>query len=402
MALSNWPTLVDDDGSLTLGTEIDKAVFDAIKASIEDEIVSATNPTVDPSETTDEVVAARGSKATLDERLDVALNENGTLKSQASLVTATDAGSIPPVNTVLNDTFIIWAAGDSAAPTGWTLAGTGAACARAGTSLADTERKVGDFCAKLTYGSTTLTLVQDVLPTAAFTRLSHLQGTTVGFGAWVKSAVASQARVFVTDGVTTTYTSYHTGDGTWQWLATTHAISGTGTKLQIGISVESSAGNPAYLSGAFLCLGNVSPIGWRPTPCIESTVGWQNSGQQATGTAKGTYMFSRMAIIKYIQCVLQTAPTGATTFKIDVNKNASTLLGSVIAFTASDKTAAKAPDGTYANYCFPGTNLASGTALTDQLSFDIDAIGSTIAGSDLTVMVRFLEFADPFESVKAA
>jgi hypothetical protein len=208
--------------------------------------------------------------------------------------------------------------------------------------------------------------------------------------------------VYVTDGVTTTYTSYHTGDGTWQFLATTHAISGSGTKITAGISVESSAGNPAYLSGLTVLLTDLAPENWRPTPNIESNVGWTIVGSQVAGNVKGTYMFSRMAILKYIQCVLQTAPTGGTTFKIDVNKNASTLLGSVIAFTASDKTAAKAPDGTYANYCFPGTNLASGTALTDQLSFDIDAVGNTIAGSDLTVICRFLEYVDPFESVKAA
>jgi hypothetical protein len=135
---------------------------------------------------------------------------------------------------------------------------------------------------------------------------------------------------------------------------------------------------------------------------MESNIGWAMSGAQTTGTAKGTYLFSRMAIIKYIQCSLQTAPTGGTTFKIDVNKNAATLLASVIAFTASDFMAAKAPDGTYANYCFPGTNLASGTAKTDQLSFDIDDIGNTISGSDLNVICRVLEYVDPFESVKAA
>lgn len=403
MALSNWPSLVDDDGSLTLGTEIDKAVFDAIKASIEDEIVSATNPGVDPSETTDEVVAARGSMDTLDERLDVALNEDGTLKSQASLVTATDAGSLPQTNTVVNDTFLIWAAGDSSAPTSWTLAGTGAACARAGTGLGDTTRKVGDFCAKLTYGSTTLTLVNSVLTTAAFSRLSHLQQESIGFGAWVKSSVASQARVYITDGVTTTYTSYHTGDGTWQWLSSTHAISDTGTKIDVGISVESSAGNPVYLSGVTVLISNVAPAGWRPTPTHNSTVAFMMQGGQSTGTGKGFYTFNRPAIIRYIECNLRTAPTGATTFKVDVNKGGTTMLASVIAFTASDKNAAKAPDSaTYSQYCFAGGNLASGTTITDELTYDIDAVGSTVAGSDLSVKIRFTEFIDPFDPHKAA
>lgn len=402
MGLSNWPTLVDDDGSLTLGTEIEKSIFDAIKASIEDDLFSAANPTVTAEDIIDEVVAARGSMADLDTRLDVSLNEDGSLKTQASLVSSADASTLIDVNTVLNDVFIIWAAGDSAAPTGWTLAGTGAACARAGTSLGDTTRKVGDFCAKLTFGTTTLTLVQDVLPTAAFTRLSHLQSTVVGFGGWLKSAVASQIRMFVTDGVTTTYSDYHTGDGTWQFLGETHTISATGTKLQIGVSMESSAANPAYVSGTILSLSAVAPTGWKPTPQVESNVGWALTGSQTAATTKGSFTFSRMAIVKYIQCTLQTAPTGATTFKIDVNRGGSTMLGSVIAFTASDKAAAKAPDGTYSQYCFPGTNVASGTTITDQLTFDTDAVGSTVAGADLVVVVRFLEYCDPFEFAKAA
>src|SRR5574341_691175 len=117
MGLSNWPTLVDDDGSLTLGTEIDKAVFDAIKASIEADMYSSTNPTVTAENAIDEVVAARGSKASLDARLDVALNEDGTLKSQASLVTAASAQELPQTNMVVNDVFLIWAAGDAVAAT---------------------------------------------------------------------------------------------------------------------------------------------------------------------------------------------------------------------------------------------------------------------------------------------
>jgi hypothetical protein len=402
MGLSNWPSLTDDDGSLTLGTEIDKAVFDAIKASIEADMYSSTNPTVTAENAIDEVVAARGSKASLDARLDVALNEDGTLKSQASLVTTSDAGSLPQTNTVVNETFLIWPSGDSSAPAGWTLAGTGAAVARAGTSLADTARKVGDFCAKLTYGSTTLTFYNDVITTAAMTRLSQVPGTSIGFGAWVKSAVASQCRVYVTDGVTTTYTSYHTGDGTWQWLSTTHDISASGTYLRIGISVESSAGNPAYLSGVTLVFSQIAPENWRPTPTLNSSVGFISLGGQSAGTSKGWYTFNRPAIVRYVQAFLHTAPTGATTFKIDVNKGGTSMLGSVLAFVASDKAAGKETDGTYQYRCFAGGNVASGTTITDDLTYDIDAVGSTIAGSDLGLYVRFTEYLDPFDPHKAA
>lgn len=398
MGLSNWPTIVDDDGSLTLGTVFAKAVTDAIKASIEADLYSGANPAVTAENVIDEVVTARGSKASLDARLDVALNEDGTLKTQASLVTQSDAASVVNKNAIINENFLIWAGGDAVAPTGWTLAGTGAACARSGTGLGDTTTKIGDFCAKLTYGSTTLTLAQNFLPTAAFTRLIALRGKVFGFGGWVKSAVASQARLYVTDGVTTTYSSYHTGDGTWQWLSSTHTISNTGTLLTAGISVESSAGNPVYYSGAMAAQTNIAPTQYTPTIVAYGTIYFPSIGVQTTGTDKAYYVFNRPAIVRDIICTLSTAPTGATTFKVDVNKAGTTMLGSVIAFTASDKVAGKAPDGTYAQRCFDGARLTSGTSLGNQISFDIDAVGSTIAGSDLTVNIRAMVYVHPFEA----
>jgi hypothetical protein len=135
---------------------------------------------------------------------------------------------------------------------------------------------------------------------------------------------------------------------------------------------------------------------------VLGTVFFPLVGAQAAGTAKAWYTFNRMAIVKYIQAHLRTAPTGATTFKIDINKGSDSMLGSVIAFTASDKCAGKEPDGTYQYRCFAGANDASGTTITDELLMDIDAVGSTIAGSDLAVKIRCLVFVDPFEKVKAA
>lgn len=394
--------MTDDSGTFDNGTVVNEAFVDDIFDQIDDQNHSTTNPTIKPKAITDEVVAARGNLASLDARLSAVVDDDGVPVPSASAITQAEAAELPTTNCVLNDTFIIWAAGDSAAPTGWTLAGTGAACARAGTGLADTKRKVGNFCAKLTFGSATLTLSQDVLPTAAFSRVDHLKSEPVGFGAWVWADAASQSRVYVTDGVTTGYSSYHTGDGSWQWLSVEHTLSGSATKLQVGIAVGSGAANPAYFSGPTLIFGDIAPANWRPTPNVVGTVFLPSAGAQSTGTAKGWYTFNRMAIVKHIECNLRTAPTGATTFKVDVNKGGNSMLNSVIAFTASDKNAGKAPDGTYANYCFAGNTLASGTTITDELTFDVDAVGSTIAGSDLAVKIRCLVFVDPFESVKAA
>ncbi len=395
-------TMVDDSGLFTDGTEVDKAFVDQIYDQIDDQAHSTTNPSIKPKVITDEVVAARGNLASLDARLSAVVDDDGVPVPSAGAVTQAEAGALPQTNVVLNETFLVWAAGDATAPTGWTLAGTGAACARAGTGLGDTKRKVGDFCAKLTYGSTVLTLSQDILPTAAFARVDHLQGTDVVLGAWVWANLASQTRLYITDGVSSGYSSYHTGNGTWQWLTVAYTLSGSATHLEAGVRVEGGAGNPVYFSGPTLQLSSLVPTNWRPTPMAYGTVFLPMPGVQTAGTDKGRYLLNRMGIVKDIQATLSTAPTGATTFKIDVNRGGTTMLGSVLAFVASDKAAAKQPDGTYSQRCFPGTRLASGTTLTDILSFDIDAIGNTIPGSDLTVAIRVMVYLDPFEAEKAA
>lgn len=403
MSLVTRPTMVDDTGTFDNGTAVNKAFVDDLLDEVDDQCHSSTNPTIKPKATTDEVVTARGNLASLNARLAAVVDADGVPVPSAAAVTETQGALLPQTNCVLNDTLIIWAAGDSVAPTGWTLAGTGAACARAGTGLGDTKRKVGDFCAKLTYGSATLTLEQDVLPTAAFSRLDHLKSTGVGYGAWVWANIASQSRIYVTDGVTTTYSSYHTGNSTWQWLTVEHTLSASATKLTVGVAVGSSGANPAYFSGPTLVLGSIAPGNWRPTPTLVGTLHWPGPGAQTTGTAKGWFTVNRMGIVKHVECNLRTAATGATTFKVDVNKGGTSMFGGTkVEFVASDKNAGKAPDGTYADRCFAGNTLASGTTITDEITYDIDAIGSTIAGSDLSVKVRMMVFVDPFESVKAA
>lgn len=76
---------------------------------------------------------------------------------------------------------------------------------------------------------------------------------------------------------------------------------------------------------------------------------------------------------------LTTAPTGATTFKVDVNKNGTTIFTTQASrpiFTASTNIAnSSTPDV---------TSLTTG----DYLTVDVDAIGSTVPGSDLVVIIR--------------
>lgn len=401
MTVITRPSMTDDDGTLTSGTIIDKAFLDDIMDEVDTQVHSATNPTVTPADTTDEVVAARGSLSDLDTRLDVSLNEDGTLKTQASLVTATQAAELPQVNTVLNETFLIWSGGDAAAADGWTLAGGGAAVARAGTGLADTKRKVGDFCSKLTYGAATLTYYQTILPAAAYSRLDHLDGEIIGFGAWVWASAASQARLYLADGATTTYSSaYHTGGSAWEWLSNTHTISGTATSITVGISVESGAANPVYLSGPTVIFGQVAPTNWRPTPVAYGTVFLPKAGTVAVENPIGEFVMSRMGIVKEVQLYARTAPTGQALI-VDVNNNTTSMFSTLPQIDATDKGGYQTVDGTYQYRCFAGGS-ADAPGATNLLTAEVTQVGSGVAGADLGVHIRILVYLDPFESQKAA
>lgn len=81
MALASWPSITDDSGLFTDGTVINKALFDAIKASIENDVEAVTNPSVKAKTIIDEVVAARGSAASLTARISASLSAAGLITS---------------------------------------------------------------------------------------------------------------------------------------------------------------------------------------------------------------------------------------------------------------------------------------------------------------------------------
>lgn len=83
----DFPVVVNDSGPGTDGTIFNKAFFDAILAAINNQVLSATNPTLTPKAIIDEVVTARGSKANLNARLSTSMDADGNI---TSLVTATE------------------------------------------------------------------------------------------------------------------------------------------------------------------------------------------------------------------------------------------------------------------------------------------------------------------------
>lgn len=75
-----------------------------------------------------------------------------------------------------------------------------------------------------------------------------------------------------------------------------------------------------------------------------------------------------------------TAPTGATVM-VDVNRNGTTIYGTQALRPAIAISAFTAVGGTESNGVF---------AAGDYLTVDVDQVGSTIAGQDLSVIVRVI------------
>lgn len=401
---ADFPTRVDDTGTGRDGTPVDVAFIDAIGDAINLQTHSSTNPTVVPADITDEVVEARGSVGTLDTRLDVSLNEDGTLKTSGVLggyATVTQLlGGLGGVNLVQNDDFLIWPDGDAAAPEGYTLAGTGAAVARAGTGLGDTNRKVGDFCALLTRGTTDLTLTRTILGTAAFTRADFLKGRYAAGGAWVKCSTPNIARVAIYDGAGYAYSSYHTGGGSWEWLAVTRLINVAATRLDIIPQVNNSA-VAAHFSGVSVAIidSDLSLPHELPCPLQYGNFHFSVAGNVSVASNIMGFEPSRAGIVKDVQLFCKTAPL-TTAIIVDVNTYDGASLTSMFStrpqIAASANRGGAQPDSTYARRCLRGTFGASLSA-GGELTFDVDQIGTGTVGADLRVEVRVLQYQSPLE-----
>jgi hypothetical protein len=383
---------------------VDEAWYDALLDAIDAWVYSPTNPTIQPFETTDRVEAARGTAASLDARLDLEHNEDGTHKLTGTLsafVTSTQfLGGLGGVNLITNDDFQLWPDGDSAAPDLYTLAGGGAAIARAGTGLGDTNRKIGDFCAKITRGGADVTLTKPILASAAFTRADYLKGLYACGGAWVKCSSPNVARVAIYDGVGTTTSSYHTGGGAWEFLPVTRPVNVAATVLSIIPQVNNSD-VAAYFSGlcCMVLTSSQSLTRYIESPVIYGTIHFASSGAIAIATNFGRETLARPGIVKDVQCHLKTAPVGSAAI-FDVNSWDGASLTSMfstrpqIADGANDGGAQ--PDTTYARRCLRGFS-GSSRPVGGLVTVDIDQVGSGTAGEDLHVDVRVMQYVSPLE-----
>lgn len=82
--------------------------------------------------------------------------------------------------------------------------------------------------------------------------VSSFAGYTIVFGRYVLASNANKVRLRVNDGTTTTYSSYHSGNGSWALLTVKAAIPVSATTIKCYLDVTSDFTGAVYSDDAFL------------------------------------------------------------------------------------------------------------------------------------------------------
>ncbi|QGH73010.1 MAG: tail protein [Siphoviridae sp. ctCJE6] len=85
---------------------------------------------------------------------------------------------------------------------------------------------------------------------------NYFPGRTMTFGMWVKCSTASKARIYIDDGISKTYSSYHTGGGSFEFLTVEKQLDAEMNKLVFGCEVASST-ITAYFDSGIACDGEL-------------------------------------------------------------------------------------------------------------------------------------------------
>jgi hypothetical protein len=407
MALPNWPAYTDDSGTGQDGTDVNASLLDDIHDAITDELQSVANPSVTARVIIDEVVQARGSRTTLDTRLDQSINEDGTLKSTAVQAAITGFRNFGLVNLLGNDTFLLWPSGDTSAPDYWVMSGGGAAVQRCGNGLADTQRKHNSFCARLTgSGSAEAQLTQTVI-TAGDYAVTTLRNRYLAFGVRCKTTVPGQARMIISDGVSSHISTLHTGgaatgpeaDG-WEWLYGVFQVGASST--QLFVQLVAPQGTAAYFSGATLVFADVAPADWVPALMTRHTLKCQVIGNVAVATV-GLWNAERSGIVQNVTATVGTATSGAA-MQIEVETwdgaAMTSMFASPLTVNAATAGAKSPPDGTYARRCLQvqgGTTKRTNGVI--QARVTVDDGGNT--GANLALSVDYDAYERPLDQIRA-
>lgn len=297
----------------------------------------------------------------------------------ALLFGQTIAPAPPAINYAFNADLEIRGAGDGAPPTGWTMVGAGAVASKdtttghwkTGTSSAGLQR-AGTDC----YYAQDVSLIPDSGPPAWW------QNRQVTAGAWVRATVASRARIGLNDGVGSSFSAYHTGGSSLEWLTVTRTLSGSATKVEIRLQVDTGNTTAQFDSAVLVVGASVSdflPSSWRGRTAIlwatcanvtlsTTVTNYFGNGIAPNGTESTTLIpvpFRGVARNLFALLTLTASP-GSYTLTLRKNATTSTALAVTVTATQASREDAEvefAKGDTYAIESVPASSPGTVTAV---------------------------------------
>jgi hypothetical protein len=124
----------------------------------------------------------------------------------------------------------------------------------------------------------------------------------------------------------------------------------------------------------------LGPLRQNTSYVLDEVATFSRSGTLTVAAGAGRFRFPFAATILGVTAAVNTAPTGASLI-LDVNKNGTTIFTT----QANRPTIAASGNATTTEPTPDVTAMAAG----DYLTVDVDQIGSTVAGSDVTAFVRY-------------
>lgn len=280
----------------------------------------------------------------------------------------------PANNWAFNGDFGVWGAGTSAAPTGWTLSGAGAAAAQNTTTA---QYHSGFNGVTLTSAAAPAVLSMDIASIPGQSKISDWQGKDVTLVGWIYTAAANVARIYVSDGVTETDGALHAGDSVLRMFVVRKRLALTANQVTCGLYIGAGVVS-AVFSGVMLVVGrdiinlaDFVPPKWQGRKAVMqfhssstgvaagSTVYLSSSHDSTSEVSANTPIPFKKAVVRNMEAYASGAPTAAQTYTYTLRKGG--VGGTALTCQTAGAVAIASSDITHEVY------LAQGDVITPQL-----------------------------------
>lgn len=213
-------------------------------------------------------------------------------------------------------------------PNCWAISGTGATVAQTGPGKVDTkEFGLGGYAAKLSYGSATARLRQTIIASLP----TYYRQKQVAAGVWANATASSAAKLYVYDGVDTTYSSQYAPAGSDGWLTVAHEFNAGATQLEIGVELTAGA---VYIEAASPVWGPIPPVYFVPPLPVISRGG---TFVNPNGISAGINIITWQALFPCTVMGLRAYRVDGTGATVNARKNGtSNHLASDLSLTSAD------------------------------------------------------------------